>query len=301
MSFQPGANVYTVAFGSRPENVEVPHLDVRAPNASDILYPIGKRWIVVGTGEYILASQSSIGGVIASNWILLGIAGGALATLTGDSGTATAAAGNIDVLGTANQITTTGAGDTLTLSLPAAMTVPGSLTTTTTLAVGTNATVGGTLGVTGATTLAALTAVGTANINASGAGVTTIGTGGTGAVNIGNATGNTSVTGSLTTSGNIILNGSATQLRMQGGAATDFIGTATLVNGTVTVANTNIAAGDRILIQRVAANASTTLGELSYTISAGASFTITSLILGTPGSPQTGDLSSVTYVIVREI
>lgn len=41
---------------------------------------------------------------------------------------------------------------------------------------------------------------GTTNINVAGAGVTTIGTGGTGAVNIGNATGNTSVTGSLTAS-----------------------------------------------------------------------------------------------------
>lgn len=299
MSFQPGANVYAVAFGSKPENVEVPHLDVRAPNASDILYPIGKRWIVVGTGEYILASQSSIGGVIASNWILLGTAGGALATLTGDSGTATAAAGNIDVLGTANQITTTGAADTLTLSLPAAITAPGSLTTTTTLAVGTNATVGGTLGVTGATTLAALTAVGTANINASGAGVTTIGTGGTGAVNIGNATGNTSVTGSLTISGNIILNGAATQLRMQGGAATDFIGTATLVNGTVTVANTNIAAGDRIFLSHGAINASTAIGTLHYTISAGASFTIESL--DAAAAVETGDLSTISYVIIQEI
>jgi hypothetical protein len=40
---------------------------------------------------------------------------------------------------------------------------------------------------------------GTTTINTSGAGVTTIGTGGSGAVNIGNASGNTAVTGSLTT------------------------------------------------------------------------------------------------------
>lgn len=93
----------------------------------------------------------------------------------------------------------------------------------------------------------------------------------------------------------------ADQLQINGGAATDFIGTATLVSGTVTVANTNIAATDRIFIQRTAANASTTLGELSYTISAGASFTITSLILGTPASPQTADVSTVTYLIVRQV
>ena len=44
---------------------------------------------------------------------------------------------------------------------------------------------------------------GTTGINTSGAGVTTIGTGGTGAVNIGNATGNTAITGTLTTSAGI--------------------------------------------------------------------------------------------------
>lgn len=110
------------------------------------------------------------------------------------------------------------------------------------------------------------------------------------------------VAGDITsTAGNVIINGTGKQLRIKGGAVTDFIGTSTLVAGTVTIANTNIAATDRIFIQRTAANASTTLGELSYTISAGASFTVTSLILGTPGSPQTGDLSSFAYVIIRQV
>jgi hypothetical protein len=90
-------------------------------------------------------------------------------------------------------------------------------------------------------------------------------------------------------------------LRIKGGAVTDMVGTAVLSSGTVTVANTNIATGDLILLSRVAANASTTLGVLSYTISTGASFTINALILGTPGSVQTGDLSSVAYIIVRPV
>lgn len=81
--------------------------------------------------------------------------------------------------------------------------------------------------------------------------------------------------------------------------ASGSIGNATLASGTVTVANTNITATDSIIIQRIAANASTTLGEFSYTISAGTSFTINSLILGTPGSVQTGDLSTVFYAIVK--
>ena len=77
---------------------------------------------------------------------------------------------------------------------------------------------------------------GTTSINTTGAAATTIGTGGTGAVNIGNATGNTSVTGSLSTTttitagtgltvtagnvtltnGNLVLSAAATQLRLPG-------------------------------------------------------------------------------------
>jgi len=86
---------------------------------------------------------------------------------------------------------------------------------------------------------------------------------------------------------------------VNGGAVTDFIGTGVLTAGTQTIANTNIAAGDVILLTRTAVNASTTLGMLTYTISAGASFTVTSVILGTPGSTQTADVSSYAYFIVR--
>lgn len=105
----------------------------------------------------------------------------------------------------------------------------------------------------------------------------------------------------LVTVGNVVINQAGKQLRVHGGAVTDFIGTGTLVSGTVTIANTNIAATDRIFLQRTGANASTTLGELSYTISAATSFTVTSLILGTPASTQTADVSSFTYFIVRQV
>ena len=86
---------------------------------------------------------------------------------------------------------------------------------------------------------------------------------------------------------------------VNGGAVTDFIGTGVLTAGTQTIANTNIAAGDVILITRTGVAASTTLGVLVYTISAGVSFTVTSVILGTPGSTQTGDVSTYAYFIVR--
>lgn len=145
---------------------------------------------------------------------------------------------------------------------------------------------------------AGLTADGTINLNTTGAGVTTIGTGGTGAVNIGNATGNTTVTGALNVTGNLNLTSVATQISMNGGAATDFIGTGTLVAGTVTISNTNIAAGDRIMITRSALNASPALGSLIYTISAGASFTVASFDVS--GVAETDDISSFTYVIFRQ-
>lgn len=115
-----------------------------------------------------------------------------------------------------------------------------------------------------------------------------------GGVTITSGTGNVNVTG-----GHLAIGSVARTLLVNGGAATDFIGTTTLINGTITVANTNIAAGDVILPMRTAVNASTTLGELVYTISAGASFTIRSAIIGTPGSDQTGDLSTLVYFIIR--
>lgn len=108
--------------------------------------------------------------------------------------------------------------------------------------------------------------------------------------------------GDLTVSaGNVIISGAGKQLRVEGGAVTDFIGTATLASGEVTVANTNIAAADRIFIQRQSAGSSTALGELTYTISAGASFTITSKDLSTPANTVTGDVSVVSYFIVRQL
>lgn len=108
-------------------------------------------------------------------------------------------------------------------------------------------------------------------------------------------------TGSSIVNGNSVIAGAGHQLQIHGGAVTDFIGTATLTAGTVTIANTNIAATDRIFIQRQSVNGSTILGELTYTITATTSFTITSVILGTPGSTQTADTSIVSYFIVRQV
>jgi hypothetical protein len=113
-SFQPGANLYTAAFGARPENVEVPHIDSRAPASTDVLYPIGKRWInTVSNISYTLTSFSSALGVVSANW-----------TVEGGSSNV------VSIAGTANQITVANVGGAVTLSTPSSFVAPGSITGT---------------------------------------------------------------------------------------------------------------------------------------------------------------------------
>jgi hypothetical protein len=192
MTLPSASNNYSIAYGASSNSAQIPVFKNRAPTAQDSKYPLGKPWIYpASNAAYLLTSLS--GNPVVASWLSLGTAGGALNSLSDGSTVVTPTAGSIEILGTAGQITSTGTNSpgAITLSLPSAITTPGSLTTTSSLSVGT------TLGVTGLSTLAALTQVGAASINASGSGVTIIGTGGTGAVEIGNATGNTAVTGGM--------------------------------------------------------------------------------------------------------
>lgn len=100
-------------------------------------------------------------------------------------------------------------------------------------------------------------------------------------------------------SGNLIIFGSAKHLNVQGGAVTDFIGQATLTNGTQTVNNTNISTEDRILVTRSAKNGSTAYGTFETTINNATSFVIRSAKSDT--TTETGDASTVDYLIVRQI
>lgn len=145
-----------------------------------------------------------------------------------------------------------------------------------------------TLSATGLTTLAALTQVGTASINASGAGVTTIGTGGTGAVNIGNATGNTAVTGSLTasttltatlgaitaTNGNVVLSTAGNKLIIATGANASVGTSDAMTDGVVAVATTASSATAKIFYARATTGGTT--GDVSITAQDGTGFTLTS-------------------------
>lgn len=162
MTIQPGANLYTQGFGSRPEGVEVPHFDVRDPATNDVNFPQGKRWInTISNDEWVLTTFSASAGSVTANWTVLGGGAVAVATLTGDTGTATPSAGNIKIAGTTNEITTAASGSTLTLSLPAAITTPGSLTVSTKLSVttGANASAGQSAAMTAGTITISTTAV----------------------------------------------------------------------------------------------------------------------------------------------
>lgn len=270
-----------------------------APSTANINHNLGTLAIDNSTGTiYGLASKS--GG--SATWAVLGGGTGAVATLTGDSGGAISpTGGNITLAGTANQITTTGSGHTITWSLPSAITAPGSLTTTTTITAGT--------GVTATTgNIAATTGNVTAGAAMSATTTVTAGTGITattgnivataGAVNAG--TSMTATAGDITaTLGNVIISGAAKQLRVHGGAVTDFIGQATLTNGTVTVANTNIAATDRIFVNRTAVNASSALGVFKTVITAATNFVITAC-KPADATTETGDASTIDYFIVRQ-
>jgi hypothetical protein len=89
------------------------------------------------------------------------------------------------------------------------------------------------------------------------------------------------------------------QIEVKGGLVTDSIGSDVLVAGTVTINNTNISSSDIILLSRSDVNASTALGHLTYTIVDGVSFTIDSL--DATATLETGDLSTVSYLIIRQV
>ena len=118
MTFQPGANLNTVAFGNRPESVEVPHYDVRDPTTTDVNFPLGKIWVNIAAGDFWgLGSQSSAGGVLSSSWIALGGGSLSLETLTGNTGGAVGPTlGNINLIGN-EQATFVGNPGTSTLTL----------------------------------------------------------------------------------------------------------------------------------------------------------------------------------------
>lgn len=113
----------------------------RAPTTADISYPIGQLWVDEAGDDYYGLVDVTAG---VATWNVLASSPGNVDTLTGDSGGAiTPVAGNISLLGTASEITTTGTAGTITFSLPTTMVAPGTLQVTGLLTGDAGATVSG--------------------------------------------------------------------------------------------------------------------------------------------------------------
>lgn len=129
---QGGDQVYGAQGRPIQGNWGPPVIATRDPTASDINYKLGREWINKTTPSlWFLGSKASNTAV----WIAAGSGTvGGVVTLTASSGgAASPTAGNINLLGTANQITTTRSGSTITWTLPAVLIAPGSVAATTTL------------------------------------------------------------------------------------------------------------------------------------------------------------------------
>ncbi len=242
----------------------------RIPTTNDIRYPVGSIWVdTVTQASYQLVAAPGI-------WVALGISSGPLNTLTGDAGGAIApGAGNITLAGTANQIATTGAGSTITFSIPATFTAPGSITATTSIASGTTITAG--------TALIATTSV-------------TAGTTITATLGDITATNGDLVLG---TAGNKIL---STSVGAAAAAGANSFGTVTLIGGTITVSTTAVTASSIIILTRqsVGATGANDLGILSVgTIVAATSFVINSWTVTNATALQTDDVSVIGWFIIN--
>ena len=100
----------------------------RPPTTNDV-QPAGTQWEDGSASPKLIYITTGAG-----SWAQSGASASTLDTLTASSGGAlTPVANNINILGTANQVTTTGSGATITLSTPAAFIAPGSIAATTTL------------------------------------------------------------------------------------------------------------------------------------------------------------------------
>jgi len=111
LAFQPGSVLYTQGFGLRPENVEVPRIEVRDPTINDTNWPLGKRWVNrLTNNEWTLTSLSSSPTGFLANWLTLGGGAGAGVNyiLTGDNVLVAPNTNVINMIGDGTFLTTTG-------------------------------------------------------------------------------------------------------------------------------------------------------------------------------------------------
>lgn len=75
-------------------------------------------------------------------------------------------------------------------------------------------------------------------------------------------------------------------------------GNVTLTAGEATVADATLTATDLVFLSRTAVNASSALGSLAATVTAGVSFDIDAEDPANPGTAIAGDVSTVNYMVV---
>ena len=249
----------------------VPVKAQRAPTTRDAkAYELGQIWVDQITAQ-IYGLSSVAGG--SAVWALLSPGDSEVDTLTGDSGgPRSPVAGNMVLEGGTN-ITSSGAGSTITFDMDDAITLATSISSPT---------------YTTSATVAGLT-ISDNNIDADGT-QTNI------PINlIPKGTGDVRIE-----TGNLLLAQSESQIVIKGGSPNDSVGQTILVAGTKVVANTNIGNLDKVFVSRRGTGLSTALGILDTTISSN-SFTINARKSSNPGSLETNDKSIVDYLIIREL
>jgi hypothetical protein len=300
----PGPQVYQVG-GQGQETLQPFYISAgRDPLSTDIVhpdgfpYPIGYGWRNSSTLSLFIYQSGG-------TWNKIATSAGNVDTLSDTIGTVVnPLAGNIQLAGTANQITSTAGTNKLTFSIPAAFIAPGSIASTTTLTGGTGitATTGniaasaGNVSASGTVTGGTGVTATTGNIAASAGNVSASGTvtGGTGVTattgNVAASAGNVSASGTVTggtgvtaTTGNVTASAGAVS------AAT----TVTATAGNITATNGNLSLGtlgNKLLIA-AGTNGSVgtfTLGGAATTVVANSDVTASSLIF-----LQTGVLGTV--------
>lgn len=109
-----------------------------------------------------------------------------------------------------------------------------------------------------------------------------------------------SILGSTTINGNITLPTAGNKLNIATGSNAS-IGSFNLSSGSATTVSTNaVTASSMIFLSRLGINGSTALGELTVAnIVNGMSFDVYAATLATPGTPLTGDTSTVSWLIIN--
>ena len=109
------------------------------------------------------------------------------------------------------------------------------------------------------------------------------------------------ISGSTTVQGDVQLNPVDFSVNQGIVSSSSAVGQATLVSGTVTIANTTLGATDRIFITRADENSSTALGSLTITAqTASTSFIVTALDPADGSTTITGDVSIINYMSVKQ-